>query len=271
MITMKINNTEVQADSLLDHPPGGGRAGITIPTLCYLEGPGSARRLPRSAWSNSLPPHALRLLLTPVQEGMHVLTNSKKAREARRAVVGLLLSEHEGNCQYCSRADDCELKALAKQLGMDEVWYEGEKPVTTIDRSTPALVRDTGKCIKCRRCVTVCGEIQKVGAIFPQNRGYATLIGPAFTLNLDSVACVQCGQCAAVCPVGAITERSQTDAVWAALDDPTKHVVVQPPRPSAPRWANASTSSGDARHRPDGHRPRQLGFDAVFETNFTTT
>ena len=167
------------------------------------------------------------LVLHAVSEGMKVLTNSRRVREARRMVVELLLSEHNGECQTCDRREDCELQSLAAELGIRSVSFQGEKTRAGIDVSTPAIMRDHGKCIKCRRCVSVCTEIQHVGALWPQGRGFETAIGPAFNRNLNTVACVQCGQCAAVCPVGAITERDQIDEVWAALDDPDKHVVVQ--------------------------------------------
>jgi len=122
-------------------------------------------------------------------------------------LLNFLLSEHCGECKTCVRNDDCELQQLARELGIKEIKFAGEETECIIDESTAALVRDSGKCIKCRRCVTVCNEIQGVGSIFPQGRGFESNIGPAFDQELADVPCVQCGQCSAVCPVGAIVER----------------------------------------------------------------
>ena len=246
------------------------RVGVRIPTLCYLEGVqaiGACRVcLVEVEGAKTLVPSCV----TPVTEGIKVHTNTRRVREARRTVVELLLSDHDGDCQTCERNDDCELQALARELGIREVGYSGETSRKIIDTSTPALVRDTSKCILCGRCVTVCNEIQGVGALFPQDRGFGAVVGPAFCRELDTVVCVQCGQCAAVCPVGAISEKDQIDEVWAALDDPDKHVVVQ----TAPAIRAAL---GECFGYPPGtlvtgkmvSALRRLGFDAVFDTNFT--
>jgi NADP-reducing hydrogenase subunit HndD len=184
--------------------------------------------------------------------------------------VELILSDHEGDCQTCDRNGDCELQAVARDLGIREITYAGAKSGRRLDASTPALVRDTAKCISCRRCVTVCGQTQGVAAIFPQGRGFKSVIGPAFASDLSEVVCVQCGQCAAVCPVGAISENDEIAKVWAAIDDPAKTVLVQ----TAPAIRAAL---GECFGYPPGtlvtgkmvSALRQMGFDRVFDTNFT--
>ena len=270
MPTLTIDNAPVDVPEGATVLEAATKAGVRIPTLCYLEGVqaiGACRVcLVEVEGARTLVPSCV----TPAAEGMTVHTNSRRVREARRTVVELLLSDHEGDCQTCERNDDCELQALARELGIRDVTYPGQKSRTAEDASTAALVRDTGKCILCRRCVAMCCEVQGVAALFPQNRGFDSVVGPAFCHDLDTVVCVQCGQCAAVCPVGAISERDQIDEVWAALDDPDKHVVVQ----TAPAIRAAL---GECFGYPPGtlvtgkmvSALRRLGFDAVFDTNFT--
>jgi iron-only hydrogenase group A len=245
-------------------------AGIHIPTLCHLEGhPGTGACrvcvVDVEGARTTVPACA-----TPAADGMVIHTNSRRARTARKTVVELLLSEHDGDCRYCERADDCELRSLAAELGIREERFVGARTAAHIDATTEALVRDASKCIKCRRCVTVCSAVQSVSALSPQGRGFATEIGPAFGADLDTTACVQCGQCAAACPVGAIGERRHVDEVWDALDDPDRFVVVQ----TAPAIRAAL---GECFGYPPGTRVtpqmtaalRRLGFDKVFDTNFT--
>lgn len=270
MIKININNIDYQMPTGISVLKAAELAGIKIPTLCYLNGkePKGACRvcLVEIAGARSLSASCA----TPIAEGMKIHTNSKRVREARKTVIELLISEHNGECKTCERNDDCELQALAREYGVTDIRYEGEKAFMHIDDSTPALVRDNGKCIKCRRCVTVCGEIQDIGALFPQGRGFQTIVGPAFTSNLNMVACVQCGQCAAVCPVGAITEKSHIDKVWEAIDDPDQYVIVQ----TAPaiRAALGECFGNDPGTLVTGKMVtslKMLGFDKVFDTNFT--
>jgi iron-only hydrogenase group A len=269
MPKVTINNQEVEVAPGTTILSAARSLAIDIPTMCFLEGkePLGACRV------CVVEVEGARTLIsacsTPVTDGMKVRTNSKRVRMARKTVVELMLSEHEGDCQCCVRSEDCELKNLAHDLGIREIHYQGEKPEAQVDDTTPALVRDSGKCIKCRRCVTVCREVQGVSALFPQYRGYHTVIGPAFSSDLDHVACVQCGQCAAVCPVGAIVEKSHVDRVWAALEDKTKHVVVQTaPAIRAGLGECFDYEPGTLVTGKMVTALRKLGFHAVFDTNF---
>jgi len=270
MIEITVNNRTISTPEDTTILAAAAREGIKIPTLCFLEGypPLGACRVCLVEVEGMKTLSAA--CSTPVTSGMKIFTNSPRVRRARRSVVELLLSEHEGDCKYCSRADDCELRRLAYELEIETQHFEGERTDTRIDSSTPALIRDSGKCIKCRRCVSVCNDLQEVGALFPQYRGFATSVGPAFRNNLDSVVCVQCGQCAAVCPVGAITEKSHIKEVLESLENPSKHVVVQ----TAPAIRAAL---GECFGYPPGTLVtgkmtaalRKIGFDRVFDTNFT--
>jgi len=246
-----------------------GREGVKIPTLCFLEGKEAQGACRVCVVEVEGAAHLAAACSTPLREGMKIQTNSPRVRKARTEVVNLILSEHDGNCSWCDRSEDCELKALAYELGIREEPEQGVKPERHLDKSTRALVRDSSKCIKCRRCVTACHSIQSVGALFPQGRGFSTQVAPAFAGNLSDVACVQCGQCAAVCPVGAIIEASHIPQVLEALEDPEQFVVVQ----TAPAIRAAL---GEIFGLPPGTLVtgrmvtalKKMGFDGVFDTNF---
>lgn len=270
MHNMIVNSVEVAAGEDWTVLQAAEKAGYQIPTLCKMEGcaPIGACRVCMVEIEGQKRLQAA--CSTPVREGMVVNTSTPRVRQARRTVVELLLSEHEGLCPFCDRDQDCELRQVAGALGIESNPYKGEKPTRKLDSSKFAIYRDSGKCIKCRRCVEVCHEIQGVGALFPQGRGFNTFIGPAFSRDLAEVTCVECGQCAAVCPVGAIGEKRQIDQVWHALADKSKRVVVQ----TAPAIRAAL---GECFGYPPGSvvtgkmnsALRRIGFDKVFSTNFT--
>ena len=270
MPTVTVNEVQVQVPEGTTALQAARLAGVHVPTLCHLDhvhSVGACRVcLVEVQGARGLAASCV----TPVFDGMKIQTNTQRVREARRAVVELLLSEHDGDCQTCVRNDDCELQQLARDCGIRKVTYTGERRHQHFDRSTPALVRDSAKCVLCRRCATVCSSIQSVGALVPQDRGFETTVGPAFCKPLSDVVCVQCGQCSAVCPVAAITENEQIDEVWAALSDPTKHVVVQ----TAPaiRASIAECFGNPAGTLATGKMVtalRKLGFQAVFDTDFS--
>lgn len=270
MINVTIDNAQVQVPEGTTILNAAREAGVRIPTLCYMkdvQAIGACRVcLVEVEGARTL----VASCVTPVREGMTIRSNTKRVREARRDVVELILSDHEGDCQTCDRNEDCELQSVARELGIRDITYVGEKSQQLFDRSTPGLVFDSGKCIKCRRCVTVCSQVQSVSAVFPQDRGFDTIIGPAFNSDLAEVVCIQCGQCSTVCPVGAISERDQIQEVWDALDDPDKHVVVQTaPAIRAALGECFDLEPGTLVTGKMVAALRRIGFEKVFDTDFT--
>jgi NADP-reducing hydrogenase subunit HndD len=270
MPNVTINNISVSVPEGTTVLNAAKQAGINIPTLCYLEGLDAIGACRVCVVEVEGAKTLVASCSMPVTEGMKVKTNTTRVREARKTVIELLLSEHDGECQTCERNEDCELQEIASDLGIRDIKYTGAKTENAIDDSTPGIVRNNGKCIKCRRCVTVCNQVQGVGALFPQARGFKTVIGPAFSSKLDTVTCVQCGQCAAVCPVGAIVEQTHIPRVWQALEDPKKTVVVQTaPAVRAALGECFGYAPGTLVTGKMVSALRRLGFATVFDTNFT--
>ena len=269
MVTLKIDGRAVQAEDGMTVLEACLQEGIRIPTLCNLKdinNIGACRMcLVEDAKSGKLQASCV----LPVSEGLEVKTASPKVLEARRAVLELILSDHDRSCLTCKRNQTCELQALANEMGVSEIEFQGAHIVKTIDELSPSVVRDNNKCILCRRCVAACAKTQGVCAIGVQNRGFKSQIGSEFGKSLGEVACINCGQCIAACPTGALTEKDATKEVWAALNDPKKFVVFQP----APA---VRVAIGEEFGMPIGTRctgklaaaMRRLGADRVFDVDF---
>lgn len=270
-ITIKINGVEVSAPAGSTILEAARLANIEIPTLCFLKDIneiGACRMCVVEV-------KGARTLVTacvyPINEGMEVWTNTPKVIESRRKTLQLLLSIHDRKCLSCVRSGNCELQKLCHDYKIDdETKYDGERIEYALDTSAAHMVRDNNKCILCRRCVATCEKTQGIGVIGANERGFATYIGSAFDMNLSEISCVSCGQCIAVCPTGALYEKDNTKEVFDAIADPEKYVVVQ----TAPA---VRAALGEAFDYPIGTDVegklaaalRRLGFDKVFDTNFS--
>ena len=269
MVNLKINGQDVTVPAGTTVLEAARMAGIDIPTLCYLKDvsqTGSCRMcLVEIKGGRALQAACV----YPVAEGLEVYTNTPAVRNARKVVLELILSNHDRKCLTCERNRNCELQTLADELGVTEIHYEGVRNEYDVDELSPSIVRDNNKCILCRRCVNMCKNIQTVGAIDAIDRGFKTSIGCAFEKSLGEVSCVNCGQCIAVCPVGALREKDATDDVWAALANPDKHVVVQAaPAVRAALGEEFGYEMGTPVTGKMAAALRRLGFDKVFDTDF---
>ena len=270
MINVKINGIAVsvpKGSTVLD---AARAAGVEIPTLCFMKDKNEigACRICVVEVNEGRGFRIVTACVYPCSEGMEVLTNTEKIQKARKTTLELILSTHDKKCLSCVRSTNCELQKLCRDYGVDENAFSGFKPQYELDNSTPHLIRNNNKCILCRRCVAACQE-QYVGVIGANNRGIDTNIGTPFEVGLSNVPCISCGQCTVVCPTGALVEKDDTDKIWEALADPTKHVVVQ----TAP---SIRATLGECFDMPIGTNVegkmvaalRRLGFDKVFDTDF---
>jgi len=273
VINLVIDNKPVvvkKGTTILEAAKG---IGIHIPTLCHMKlddlnienKPGGCRIcVVEVDGRRNLAPACC----TDVSEGMNVNTHSIRAINARRTVMELILSDHPADCLICAKSGNCDLQNMAHNLGIRKIHYQGEQSHYREDTS-PAIIREVDKCIMCRRCEMMCNEVQTVGVLSAINRGFNSVVAPAFEMNLDHSVCTYCGQCVAVCPTGALTEVDETGKVVRALSDSAKTVIVQ--TAPAVRAALGEEFGYEAGTLVTGKLVaalRRLGFDYVFDTDF---
>jgi len=250
--------------------------GIDIPRLCYMN-------LEAVGVKNS--PAGCRICVVQVEgrrnlapscatictEGMVIKTNSPRVLNARKTVLELVLSDHPKDCLICPKSGRCELLDLSVKLGIREIHSVENAEMSTYRKDTsPSLIRNMDKCVMCRRCETVCNNIQTVGALNAVNRGFMSVVAPAFEQNLIDSPCTFCGQCVAVCPTGALTEVDQTQKIIRALSDPTKTVIVQTaPAVRAALGEEFGMEPGTLVTGKMVSALKEMGFDYVFDTDFT--
>lgn len=270
-ITIKINGVEVSAPKGSTILEAARLAHIKIPTLCYLKEINEIGACRICVVEVKGAKSLVASCVYPINEGMEVWTNTPKVLDSRKKTLQLILSTHRRECLSCVRSGNCELQQLSRELKVDdETKYEGAMPEKCmLDETAAHMIRDNSKCILCRRCTAVCENVQGIGVIGANARGFNTYIGQAFDMGLGETSCVSCGQCIAVCPTGALTEKDYTDKVFEAIADPTKHVFVQ----TAP---SVRAALGEEFGLPIGTNVegkmvaalRRLGFEKVFDTDF---
>lgn len=269
MVELTINKIKVKAEDNMTILDAAKSVGITVPTLCHLKDlvPSGACRICSvevEGFRNLVPSCAY-----PVSEGLVVETNSPRVRRARKTIVELLVEDHPQDCLVCVRNKNCELQDLAERYSLREHRFHGESKEHSIDISSASMERDPGKCILCGRCVRVCNEVQKIGAIDFTNRGFKSIVTTPYDKGLNVSDCILCGQCIVVCPTAALRERSSMKEVSSALESRTKFAVAQ----IAPA---VRATLGEEYHLPLGTDVtgklvtglKRLGFKKVFDTNF---
>ena len=274
MVNIKINGIRIQVPDNTTVLEAAKKVGVHIPTLCYmkLDDFGIINKV--SSCRVCVVEEVGKSVLVPscsseVYEGMNIVTNSAKALNARRNNLELLLSNHPFECLTCEKNLDCELQSLADELNINEIHAKGEKMSYPIDRSSNSIVKNPNKCIMCRRCETMCNDVQTVGVLSAINRGFGVVVAPAFNLDLVDTSCTYCGQCVAVCPTAALTERNDIQKVWRALANEKRHVVAQvAPAVRVAIGEMFDMEPGTISTGKVVTAVKRLGFDAVFDTNF---
>ena len=272
-ITLKIDNREISVPKGTTILEAARELGIDIPTLCYMNlkdlciknAPASCRIcvVEVDGRKNLAPSCATRC-----ENGMNVHTNTMRVLNARKTVLELMLSDHPSDCLVCAKSGSCELQAVAIKLGIREIPFQGTQTEYKVDLS-PSIRRDATKCIYCRRCEMMCNDIQTVGALGAVNRGFDSVVMPAFDQALQDSECTFCGQCVAVCPVGALTELDHTNRLIKDLANPDKTVIVQTaPAVRAALGEEFGLPAGTSVTGKMVAALRKLGFAKVFDTDF---
>ena len=274
MVKLTIDNRPIEVEAGTTILKAARQNGIDIPTLCYFElagmnfenKPGGCRVcVVEVEGRRNLAPACV----TECMEGMVVHTHNARVINARKTVVELILSDHPNDCLQCAKSGDCELQALATKLGIREIPFKGEQSTYRKD-TTKSVYRDMDKCVMCRRCETMCNQIQSVGALSAINRGFPAVVSPAFESDLGETSCVNCGQCVQVCPVGALTLVDNVSDVMKALADPTKTVVVQTaPAVRVALGEEFGLEPGTIVTGKMAAALRRIGFDYVFDTDWS--
>ena len=278
-VTVTINGIQVSVPKGTTILDAAQKIGINIPTLCYCPDvgcgvankPASCRICVVEATGIRPRPILAPACATPLErDGVVVSTNSTRALKARRMVLELLLSDHPKNCLTCAKNQECELQKLAHEFGISDITFQGEANRFPVDNSSEAIMRDLSKCIMCRRCETVCNKVQTVGALTGFGRGFSAKVGTPNMIPLTETACTFCGQCVNACPVGAIVGISYVKKVWAAINDPSKTVIVQvAPAVRVAVGQEFGFEPGKPVTKKLVAGLRSLGFDKVFDTNFS--
>ena len=272
MINLTINNQPVSIPEGSTVLQAAKKLNIHIPTLCNHDDLCVAGNCRVCVVEQKGARVLAAACAQPVMEGMEILTNSLKVRNARKHVVELLLSEHRADCTKCYRNQNCELQTLANEFSFgDHIFLDlvGEHE-HLIDNTSSSIVKDDSKCIRCQRCVRTCSELQKISAIAVSGKGAEMKISTFHDRPISHVVCTNCGQCVNRCPTGALTEKNYIDYVWDAIYDSNKHVVVQ--TAPAVRVALGEDLGYDPGERVTGKMVtalKQLGFDSVLDTDFS--